>query len=152
MLTGKQRAFLRARATELECTVQIGKAGVTENLLLTIEQALDAHEMVKVKCLENCGYDPREASDGICEAIGAEGVQCIGTKFVLFRISPEHRRYDLDKLCEIEEKKTDAKKAVAKKADAKKKAPAPGSPRGSSPARPGERKTRPGYTVNKKTK
>ena len=104
MLTGKQRAFLRSKATAIDATFQIGKGGVTENMLIAIENALAAHELVKIKCLENCEYTPREASDGIAEALGADGVQCIGNKFVLFKISPTHRHYDLDKLCDIKEK------------------------------------------------
>ncbi len=110
MLTSKQRAFLRSKAAAIDTTFQIGKGGVNENMLISIETALAAHEMVKIKCLENCEYTPREASDGICEAIEADGVQVIGNKFVLFKISPEHRKYDLDKLTIIEEKKEQPKK------------------------------------------
>ena len=110
MLTTKQRAFLRSKATTLDTTFQIGKGGVTENMLKSIEDALRAHEMVKIKCLENCEYTPGEAIEGIAEALDAEQVQVIGNKLVLFKISPEHRKYDLDKLCEIE-KKTEKKTA-----------------------------------------
>ena len=63
--------------------------------LSAVDDALTAKELVKIKCLENCEYTPREACDGIAEALEAEGVQVIGNKFVLFRVSPEHRKYDL---------------------------------------------------------
>ena len=105
MLTSKQRAFLRSKATALTTSFQIGKGGVNENMLASIEAALLAHELVKVKCLENCEYTAKEAMEGIAAAIDAEEVQVVGNKFILFKISPEKRRYDLDKLCEIEEKK-----------------------------------------------
>ena len=149
MLTGKQRAFLRSKATAIDTTFQIGKGGVTENMLIALEKALEAHEMVKVKCLENCEYTPREASEGICEAIDAEGVQCIGNKFVLFKISPSHRRYDLDKLCEIEEKKEKEKEKEPKKRRT-------GIPKNAVTGRPGVKSApkgkapqKPRYTVQK---
>ena len=116
MLTTKQRAFLRAKATALDTTFQIGKGGVSENMLKSIEDALTAHEMVKIKCLENCEYTPKEALEGISEALEAEQVQVIGNKFVLFKISPEHRKYDLEALCEIENKKEEKKKPQQKPA------------------------------------
>ena len=129
MLTTKQRAFLRAKATAIDTTFQIGKGGVTENMLKSIEDALRAHEMVKIKCLENCEYTPKEAIEGISEALDAEQVQVIGNKLVLFKISPEHRKYDLDKLCEIEKK-------VEKKPEKK---PAADKPKGRTQA-PGQKK------------
>ena len=105
MLTSKQRAFLRSKATALTTSFQIGKGGVNENMLKSIEAALLAHELVKIKCLENCEYTPKEALEGIAAAIDAEEVQVVGNKFILFKISPEKRKYDLVNLCEIEEKK-----------------------------------------------
>jgi RNA-binding protein len=105
MLTSKQRAFLRSKATALTTSFQIGKGGVNENMLKSIEAALLAHELVKVKCLENCEYTPKEALEGIAAALEAEEVQVVGNKFILFKVSPEKRKYDLVNLCEIEEKK-----------------------------------------------
>lgn len=111
MLTSKQRAFLRSKATKEDTSFQIGKSGISETLLSSIDDALTAKELVKIKCLENCEYTPREACDGIAEALQAESVQVIGNKFILFRISPNHRKYDLLNFCEIERKtKQPAKK------------------------------------------
>ena len=113
MLTSKQRAFLRSKATKEDTSFQIGKGGISETLLSAVDDALTAKELVKIKCLENCEYTPREACDGIAEVLEAEGVQVIGNKFVLFRISPEHRKYDLLNFCEIErETKLPAKKTL----------------------------------------
>ena len=131
MLTSKQRAFLRSKATKEDTSFQIGKGGISETLLSAVDDALTAKELVKIKCLENCEYTPREACDGIAEALEAEGVQVIGNKFVLFRISPEHRKYDLLNFCEIERET---------KQPAKKKTPAPKKPlrRGRAAAGPEE--------------
>ena len=54
MITTKQRAFLRSAANSIEPTVQIGKAGVTETVLTTVSNALDAHEIIKRTVLEAC--------------------------------------------------------------------------------------------------
>ena len=120
MLTSKQRAFLRSKATAFEPILQVGKGGVSENMLILVEKALDARELIKVHVLENCEYTAREAADGIAEAVGADVVQVIGRKFVLFRISPENRTYDLLNLTvlesEKEKKKKDAAAAAAKNA------------------------------------
>ena len=79
-------------------------------------RSLDARELIKVHVLENCEYTAREAADGIAEAVGADVVQVIGRKFVLFRISPENRTYDLLNFSVIEKEK---KKEVKKPQDSK---------------------------------
>lgn len=87
MLTSKQRADLRAQANGLEVTLIIGKEGITENVIESAKQLLDARELVKGKVLETSGYTAREACDELCEATGADGVQCVGYKFVIYRKS-----------------------------------------------------------------
>jgi RNA-binding protein YhbY len=130
---------------------------VAEELKLdseSIEAALLAHELVKVKCLENCEYTPKEALEGIAAALEAEEVQVVGNKFILFKVSPEKRKYDLVNLCEIEEKKEKkpAKEAVkgTKKIGSKaNKGRAPGK----KPASGGFEKSGPekyGYRISKR--
>lgn len=87
MLTSKQRAELRAMANGLDTTLMVGKEGVTETVLAEADVQLTARELIKGKVLENAMLTPREVSDAICEAIGADGVAVIGTKFVLYRFS-----------------------------------------------------------------
>lgn len=87
MLTSKERAQLRAQATALDTTLMVGKAGVTEAVVTEAENLLTARELVKGKVLEGALLSPREVSDAICEATGAEGVSIIGTKFVIYRFS-----------------------------------------------------------------
>ena len=53
MITSKQRAYLRSMATELTPIMQIGKGGVTENMLKTFSDALEARELIKLHVLEN---------------------------------------------------------------------------------------------------
>ena len=87
MLTSKERAQLRAQANTLETTLIVGKSGITEALVAEADNQLTTRELVKGKVLEGAFLSPREASDAICEATGADGVAVIGTKFVIYRFS-----------------------------------------------------------------
>ena len=87
MLTSKERAELRAQANSLDTTLMVGKDGVTDAVIAEADNQLTARELVKGKVLENAMLSPREASDAICEATGADGVSVIGTKFVIYRFS-----------------------------------------------------------------
>ena len=87
MLTSKERAELRSQANTLDTTLMGGKGGVTETVIAEAETQLVARELVKGKVLEGAMMTPREVSDAICEATGAEGVAVIGTKFVIYRFS-----------------------------------------------------------------
>ena len=87
MLTSKERAELRSQANTLDTTLIVGKDGVTENIIAEAENLLTAHELVKGKVLETAFMTAREASDAICEATGADGVSCVGYKFVIYRFS-----------------------------------------------------------------
>lgn len=85
MLTSKQRAQLRTMAAELNAELQIGKSGVTENVIRQTEEALRARELIKGRVLDNSLLTAREACDALAEACGADGVQVIGSKFVLYK-------------------------------------------------------------------
>lgn len=87
MLTSKQRAELRAQANSLDTTLIVGKGGVSEALIADVEIQLDNRELVKGKVLEAALMSPREASDAICQATGADGVSVVGNKFVIYRFS-----------------------------------------------------------------
>ena len=87
MLTSKERAELRAQANAIDTTLMVGKGGVTEMVIAEAENQLTARELIKGKVLEGAFMTPREVSDAICEATGADGVAVIGTKFVIYRFS-----------------------------------------------------------------
>ena len=87
MLTSKERADLRSQANTLDTTLMVGKGGVTEALIAETENQLISRELVKGKVLEGAMMSPREVSDALCEATGAEGVAVIGTKFIIYRFS-----------------------------------------------------------------
>ena len=87
MLTSKQRAEFRAQANTLDTTLMVGKDGVTENVVAEADKLLTARELVKGKVLEAALMTAREVSDALCEATGAEGISCVGNKFVIWRFS-----------------------------------------------------------------
>ena len=87
MLTSKQRAEFRAQANALETTLMVGKDGVTEAVIAEADRLLTARELVKGKVLESALMSAREVSDAIYEATGADGISCVGSKFVIWRFS-----------------------------------------------------------------
>ncbi len=92
MITSKQRAELRAQANPLEVTLIVGKGGISDELLDEASRLLDSHELIKGRVLETAMLTAREASDAICQALGAEGVGCVGTKFIIWRKSDKPAR------------------------------------------------------------
>lgn len=89
MLTGKQRAYFKKLAMELEPSVYIGKNEITDNVIKEIDNYLEAHELVKVKLQESVEMSPKDVANEVAEKLGAEYVQAIGRKFVLYRPSKE---------------------------------------------------------------
>lgn len=95
-MTSKQRAYLRSMASQIDTIFQIGKGGISEEMCKQISNALDARELIKLRVLDNAEYMPREAAEEIAEAVDAEVVTVIGTKFVLFRVSSKEKNRKID--------------------------------------------------------
>ena len=85
MLTSKQRAQLRGLAATEDTIVHIGKGGITEGLIASAKAQLAARELIKGRVLETAMLTAREACDALCAALNAEGVQTIGSKFVIYK-------------------------------------------------------------------
>ena len=85
MITSKQRATLRSLANRLDTVMQIGKGGITESVITQAQPAISNKELIKVRVLESALLTTREACETLAEAIDAEPVQCIGSKFILYR-------------------------------------------------------------------
>lgn len=97
MLTSKQRSQLKGLAQTEDTIIQVGKGGITDTLVLSVDSALRARELVKGKVLETCEFSPREVCEELAERCKAEPVQVIGTKFVLFRRNPQAPKITLVK-------------------------------------------------------
>lgn len=96
-MTGKQRAYLRSLSNSLDTIVHIGKGGISENVVKQTEEALTARELIKGRVLEASLLSAREACEALAEATGAEGIQVIGSRFVLYRANPKAPKITLPK-------------------------------------------------------
>lgn len=97
MLTGKQRAYLRSLANPLATILIVGKSGVGADLLKQADDALTARELIKGRVLDSAPVSAREAAGQIAGAVGAESVQTIGSRFVLYRKNEKEPKIVLPK-------------------------------------------------------
>lgn len=95
MITSKQRSYLRRLANEIDPIFQIGKGGIGENMIRQINDALEARELIKVNVLKNAIADTSDICHRIAELTGADVVQVIGNKFVLYKESKENKKIEL---------------------------------------------------------
>ena len=94
MITGKQRKELKKMAQDIKPTVMIGKEELTPSVISAIDDYLAVHELVKVQIQDGALLDPKETANEIADELGAEFVQTIGHRFVLYRQAkdPEKRK------------------------------------------------------------
>lgn len=88
-MRGKERAELRKYANTLDPIFQIGKGDIGDNLIAAVDSALKKRELIKLSILETANVTAKEAAGIIAEATGAEIIQCIGRRFVLYRENPD---------------------------------------------------------------
>ncbi len=96
MITSKQRAYLRSLANGVPAILQIGKEGISQNLIKQLDDALEARELVKSHVLESAPVTPREACTELALILSAEPVQVIGGKFVLYRAAREKDKRQIE--------------------------------------------------------
>ncbi len=87
-LSGKQRRFLRSEAHHLDSLIQVGKEGLSDSVVAAIAQALNDHELVKLRVLENAPLDRRQLADELPGRVGAHCVGQIGHVVTLYRRHP----------------------------------------------------------------
>ena len=88
-LTGKQVRYLRGLGHHLKPVVMIGKEELSEAVIAAADEALQKHELIKVKLQEGCLTGRAEVADALAEATGACVAQVLGRSILLFRESPE---------------------------------------------------------------
>ena len=93
-MTSKERAYLKGLANRVPSLYQVGKDGISENMIKQIDDALAARELIKGNVLENSMLSVREVAEELAEKTGAQVVQVIGNKFILYRRSEKN-------LCEM---------------------------------------------------
>jgi len=84
-LPGKQNKFLRSLGHHLTQIVIVGKEGISENLIQSCNEALDAHELIKIKLGQNCPIGKKEAAKELTEMTGSYLIQLIGKTVLLYR-------------------------------------------------------------------
>ena len=89
VLTGKQRRHLRGLGHDLKPIVHVGKAGIDDGLVAAVEQALDDHELVKIKVGEAAKLDRHDAAEAIAHRTHSEVAQVLGNTVLLYRADPD---------------------------------------------------------------
>ena len=88
-LKGKQIRFLRGLGHHLQPVVMIGKEEVTAKVIAATDEALTAHELIKVKLQEGCMTDRKEVAALLAEKTGSAVVQVLGKTILLYRPAEE---------------------------------------------------------------
>lgn len=88
MLTTKQKVYLRSLAQGIKPVCQIGKEGLSENLLETVLNCLNKHELIKISILQNSIVTKEEAEEFFTDN-DIEFVQAIGRQIVLYKESDD---------------------------------------------------------------
>lgn len=95
MITTKQRAKLRGLANTLDTIFQIGKGGINDHLIAQIRDTLLARELMKLRVLQTSPVRAREAAAEIAERTGADIVQVIGTRFIIYKRNEKAPKIEL---------------------------------------------------------
>ena len=84
-MTSKQRAYLRGLANKIDAIFQVGKNGISDNLIMQVNDALEARELIKLNVLETSPEDIQEIANTLSEATNSVLVQTVGNKITLYR-------------------------------------------------------------------
>ena len=84
-MTSKQRAYLRGLANTLTPIFQIGKSGISDNLIKQLNDALEARELIKITVLETAPESVRNLAEEISIETSSALIQTIGNKITLYR-------------------------------------------------------------------
>ncbi len=96
-LSGKQRRFLRAEAHGLEPVVMVGKEGLTDTVVSAVQDALLAHELIKVRVLESSPVERQQVSERLPAQVKAELAGMVGRVLILYKRHPQKPRITLPK-------------------------------------------------------
>jgi len=88
-LRGKQKKYLRGLGHHLDHSVIVGREGISDNLIFSCEDALLAHELIKIKLGQNCPLDKNDAARKLADQTGAQLVQLLGKTVLLYKANPE---------------------------------------------------------------
>ncbi len=86
-LTGKQARFLRGLGHKLQPVVMIGRQEMSDDVVAAVDEALQAHELIKIKLQEGCLTDRRVVAEELAAKTGAAVAQVLGKTILLYRPS-----------------------------------------------------------------
>ena len=84
-MSSKQRAYLKGLAMNMDPIINVGKASLTPEIVIAVDEAIEKRELIKLGVLKNCMDDPRDIAEIIAERTKSQVVQVIGKKIVLYR-------------------------------------------------------------------
>lgn len=87
-LPGKQKKFLRSLGHHLTQSVIVGREGISDNLIISCDEGLKAHELIKIKLGQNCPVEKKEAARKLAVMTRSHLVQLIGKTILLYRPNP----------------------------------------------------------------
>ncbi len=85
MLNSKQKSYLKSLAASEPALFQIGKEALSDNLIRTVENGFNTHELIKVRVLKTAPEEIRELAFDLAMNTHSEIVQIIGRTIVLYR-------------------------------------------------------------------
>ena len=94
-MTSKDRAFLRSLATNIDPIFQIGKSGLSDNLIKQVDDALEARELIKITVLETSPEDAKSLSTELANATNSTIVQVMGRKITLYRMNKKESKINV---------------------------------------------------------
>lgn len=96
-MTSRQRAYLRGLANKIDAIFQVGKNGISDNLIMQVNDALEARELIKLNVLETSPEDIQEIANTLSEATNSVLVQTVGNKITLYRARKKNSKIQLPK-------------------------------------------------------
>ena len=96
-MNSKQRAYLRGLANNITAIFQVGKSGISDNLIKQVDDALEARELIKINVLETSPDAISDIANSLAENTNSEVVQTLGNKVTLFRAKKKNSKINLPK-------------------------------------------------------
>lgn len=96
-LSGKAARYLRSLGHSLDPIVQIGKDGIKANVISAVNRALEDHELIKVKLLQEAPVDRHEAAEELSKQTESEMIQVLGRTVLLYKRHPKEPKIELPK-------------------------------------------------------
>ncbi len=96
LLTPAQKKYLKAEAHNLSAVVQVGKSGLTRSLIKEVSNSMEAHELIKVKLMQE-KEERKEIAAKLVEETSCSLVYVLGNMIILFKQKkdPAKRKFKL---------------------------------------------------------